>query len=215
MNGSTVVRGACPHDCPDTCAMLVTVEDGRAVKVAGDPDHPVTNGFLCTKVNRYVERTYHADRLLYPMRRVGKKGEGKFERISWDEAIATIADKLGAIAKSADGPQAILPYSYAGTMGMVQGESMDRRFFHKIGASKLDRTICSTPGVTGLKMTLGATVGADTEGVPQSDLILLWGTNTLTANPHLWPFITQAREKGAKVICIDPIKTRTAVQCDE
>jgi anaerobic selenocysteine-containing dehydrogenase len=195
--------------------MLVTVEDGRAVKVAGDPDHPVTDGFLCTKVNRYIERTYHADRLLYPMRRVGKKGEGKFERISWDAAIAEIADKLGAIAKSPDGPQAILPYSYAGTMGMVQGESMDRRFFHKIGASKLDRTICSTPGVTGMRMTVGATIGADIEGIPQSDLVLLWGTNTLTSNPHMWPFVLQAREKGARIICIDPIETRTAKKCDQ
>jgi anaerobic selenocysteine-containing dehydrogenase len=212
---ATVVRGACPHDCPDTCAMLVTVEDGRAVKVAGDPEHPFTNGFLCTKVNRYVERTYHKDRLLYPMRRVGRKGEGKFERVSWDEAIAEIAERLGEIVRSPDGPQAILPYSYAGTMGMVQGESMDRRFFHRIGASKLDRTICSTPGMMGMRMTIGASVGADAEGIPQSDLVLLWGTNTLTSNPHMWPFVLQAREKGAKIICIDPIRTRTAAQCDE
>jgi anaerobic selenocysteine-containing dehydrogenase len=212
---ATVVRGACPHDCPDTCAMLVTVEDGRAVRVAGDPEHPFTNGFLCTKVNRYVERTYHKDRLQHPMRRVGKKGQGKFERITWDEAIAEIADRLGEIVRSPDGPQAILPYSYAGTMGMVQGESMDRRFFHRIGASKLDRTICSTPGMMGMRMTVGASIGADSEGIPQSDLVLLWGTNTLTSNPHMWPFVLQAREKGAKVICIDPIRTRTAAQCDE
>jgi anaerobic selenocysteine-containing dehydrogenase len=195
--------------------MLVTVENGRAVKVAGDPNHPFTNGFLCTKVNRYVERTYHADRLLHPLRRVGPKGAGRFERISWDTAISEIADRLGAIAQSPDGPQAILPYSYAGTMGMVQGESMDRRLFHKLGASKLDRTICSTPGVTGMRMTVGATVGADAEGIPQSDLVLLWGTNTLTSNPHLWPFVLRAQEKGARVIAIDPIKTRTAAQCDE
>src|SRR5687767_6779744 len=212
---ATVVRGACPHDCPDTCAMLVTVEDGRAIKVAGDPDHPFTNGFLCTKVNRYVERSYHKDRLLHPMRRVGKKGEGRFERISWEEAISEIAERLGEIISSPDGAQAILPYSYAGTMGMVQGESMDRRFFHKIGASKLDRTICSTPGMMGMRMTIGASVGADAEGIPQSDLVLLWGTNTLTSNPHMWPFVLQAREKGARVICIDPIRTRTAAQCDE
>lgn len=212
---ATVVRGACPHDCPDTCAMLVTVEDGRAVRVAGDPEHPFTNGFLCTKVNRYVERTYHKDRLQHPMRRIGRKGEGKFERISWDEAISEIADRLGEIVNSPDGPQAILPYSYAGTMGMVQGESMDRRFFHRIGASKLDRTICSTPGMMGMRMTVGASVGADSEGIPQSDLVLLWGTNTLTSNPHMWPFVLQAREKGAKVICIDPIRTRTAAQCDD
>ena len=195
--------------------MLVTVENGRAVKVAGDPDHPFTNGFLCTKVNRYVDRTYHADRLLHPMRRVGPKGTGRFEQVSWDTAISEIADRLGAIARSPDGPQAILPYSYAGTMGMVQGESMDRRLFHKLGSSKLDRTICSTPGVMGMRMTVGATVGADAEGIPQSDLVLLWGTNTLTSNPHLWPFVLKARENGARVIAIDPIKTRTAAQCDE
>src|SRR5881628_1932857 len=131
-----MVRGACPHDCPDACAMLVTVQSGRAVRVAGDPDHPFTNGFLCTKVNRYVERTYHRDRLLYPMRRVGPKGRGQFERISWDEALDEIADRLGQIIRSPEGPQAILPYSYAGTMGIVQGNSIDRRFFHTLGASK-------------------------------------------------------------------------------
>jgi len=195
--------------------MLVTVEDGRAVKVAGDPDHPVTRGFLCTKVNRYVERTYHRDRLLYPMRRIGRKGEGRFERISWDDALGTIADRLNAIRESAEGPQAILPYSYAGTMGMVQGSSIDRRLFHRIGASMLDRTICSMAGTVGMRMTVGANIGADPEGIPESDLVLLWGTNTLTANPHLWPFVLEARERGARVIAIDPICTRTAAQCDE
>src|SRR5258705_1535705 len=210
-----VVRGACPHDCPDTCAMLVTVQDGRAVRVAGDPDHPVTQGFLCAKVNRYVERTYHEERLRTPLRRVGPKGSGRFEAIGWNEALGEIADRLGAIARSPDGPQAILPYSYAGTMGMVQGESMDRRFFHLLGASMLDRTICSMAGTVGMRMTVGANVGADSEGVPDSDLVLLWGTNTLTANPHLWPFILKARERGTQIICIDPIQTRTAMQCDE
>lgn len=154
--------------------MLVTVESGRATRVAGDPDHPVTHGFLCAKVNRYVERTYHRDRLLYPMRRVGAKGAGRFERISWDEALTEIAERLNAIRASADGAQGILPYSYAGTMGLVQGESMDRRLFHTIGASKLDRTICSTAGGMGMKMTVGANIGADIEGIPDSDLILLW-----------------------------------------
>jgi anaerobic selenocysteine-containing dehydrogenase len=210
-----IVRGACPHDCPDTCAMLITVEDGRAVRVAGDPDHPVTQGFLCAKVNRYVERTYHEDRLRTPLRRVGPKGSGTFEPITWDAAVDEIASRLGAIAASDDGPQAILPYSYAGTMGLVQGSSMDRRFFHLLGASKLDRTICSMAGTIGMRMTVGANVGADGEGVPESDLVLLWGTNTLTANPHLWPFILKARERGAPIICIDPIRTRTAMQCDE
>jgi anaerobic selenocysteine-containing dehydrogenase len=210
-----VVRGACPHDCPDTCAMLVTVRDGRAERVAGDPEHPVTRGFLCAKVNRYVERTYHEDRLTTPLRRVGAKGSGQFAPISWDDALDEIALRLGEIIVSPDGAESILPYSYAGTMGLVQGEAMDHRFFHLIGASKLDRTICSMAGTVGLRMTLGASVGADSEGVPESDLILLWGTNTLTANPHLWPFILQARERGARVICIDPIQTRTAMQCDE
>jgi anaerobic selenocysteine-containing dehydrogenase len=212
---SHVVRGACPHDCPDTCAMLVTVESGRAVRVAGDPDHPFTRGFLCAKVNRYVERTYQQDRVLHPMRRVGPKGSGRFERTTWDSALAEIAERLNDIRSSSDGAQAILPYSYAGTMGMVQGSSMDRRLFHRIGASMLDRTICSMAGTVGMRMTVGANAGADPEGIPSSDLILLWGTNTLTANPHLWPFVLEARARGAKVIAIDPIQTRTAVQCDE
>jgi anaerobic selenocysteine-containing dehydrogenase len=214
-DNSEIVRGACPHDCPDACAMLVTVESGRAVRVAGDPDHPFTRGFLCTKVNRYVERTYHRDRLLHPMRRVGPKGSGQFERLSWDEALDEIAERLSAVRASADGPQAILPYSYAGTMGMIQGSSMDRRFFHTIGASMLDRTICSMAGTVGMRMTVGANIGADPEGIPQSDLVLLWGTNTLTANPHLWPFVLEARARGATIIAIDPIRTRTAAQCDE
>ena len=210
------VRGACPHDCPDTCATLVTVDDGgRAVRIAGDPAHPVTKGFLCAKVNRYLERTYHHDRLTTPLRRVGPKGSGRFAPVSWDEALGEIAERLNEIRHSPDGPQAILPYSYAGTMGLVQGSSMDRRFFHHIGASRLARTICAEAGAVGMRMTVGANVGADTEGVPESDLILLWGTNTLTANPHLWPFILEARKRGAPLICIDPIRTRTAEQCDE
>lgn len=211
----TVVRGACPHDCPDTCATLVTVENGRAVRIQGDPDHPFTAGFLCAKVNRYLDRTYHPDRLTTPLRRVGAKGEGKFERVSWDEALDDIAERLQAIASSPDGPQAILPYSYAGTMGLVQGESVDRRFFHALGASRLDRTICSTAGMMGMRMTVGAQVGADGESLGESDLVLLWGTNTLTSNPHLWPYVLEARKNGARVIAIDPIRTRTAEQCDE
>ena len=210
-----VVRGGCPHDCPDACSTLVTVERGRATRIAGDPDHPFTNGFLCAKVNRYIERTYHRDRLLHPLRRVGKKGTGSFVRVSWDDAIGEIAERLSEIAGSSDGPQAILPYSYAGTMGLVQGASMDRRFFHLLGASKLDRTICSMPGTIGMRMTVGANIGADGEGLPQSDLVLLWGTNTLTANPHLWPFVLEARKNGARILGIDPIRTRTMEQCDE
>jgi len=213
---ASVVRGACPHDCPDTCATLVTVDgSGRATRIQGDPAHPVTSGFLCAKVNRYLERTYHPDRLTTPLRRVGAKGAGRFERCSWDEALSAIATRLDVIRNGPHGPQAILPYSYAGTMGQLQGSSMDRRFFHAIGASKLNRTICAEAGRVGLMMTVGASIGTDLEGVPQSDLIILWGTNTLTANPHLWPFILDARKQGARVICIDPIRTRTAEQCDE
>ena len=210
----TVVRGACPHDCPDTCAMLVTVEQGRAVRVQGDPEHPFTQGFLCAKVNRYLERTYHEGRLLHPMRRVGRKGEGRFERISWDEALDEIAARLTRIVRE-HGPESVLPYSYAGTMGYLQGGSMDRRFFHTLGASRLARTICAEAGATAMRMTLGANLGADAEGLPQSDLVILWGTNTLTSNPHLWPYVLEARANGAKIVCIDPIRTRTAEQCDE
>ncbi len=194
--------------------MLVTVEDGRAVRVAGDPEHPFTQGFLCAKVNRYLERTYHRERLLHPLRRTGRKGTGTFARISWDEAIEEIADRLATIARE-HGAQSILPYSYAGTMGLIQGSSMDHRFFHLLGASKLDRTICATAGATGMRMTVGASIGADAEGIPESDLVLLWGTNTLTSNPHLWPFVRAARERGAPIIAIDPLRTRTAEQCDE
>ena len=209
------VRGACPHDCPDSCALITTVENGRAVRVQGDAGHPFTAGFLCAKVNRYLERTYHPERLLHPLRRVGRKGRGEFVRVSWEEALTDIAGRLRAIADGPDGPQAILPYSYCGTMGMLQGQSMDRRFFNALGASKLDRTICSTAGMWGMRMTVGASIGADAEGIPSSDLVILWGTNTLTANPHLWPFVRQARERGARVLCIDPLRTRTADQCDE
>lgn len=195
--------------------MLVTVDGDRVTRVQGDPDHPVTQGFLCTKVNRYPERTHHPERVLRPLRRVGPKGRGEFVEASWDEALTDIATRLNAIRHSADGSQAILPYSYAGTMGILQGESMDRRFFHAVGASLLDRTICATAGMMGMRMTVGASIGTDIEGVPASDLIILWGTNTLTSNPHLWPKVLEARAKGAPVLCIDPIRTRTAEQCDE
>ncbi|HEX6795167.1 MAG TPA: molybdopterin-dependent oxidoreductase, partial [Casimicrobiaceae bacterium] len=172
-----IVRAACPHDCPDTCAMLVTVENGRAVDIRGAPDHPPTNGTLCTKVARYLDRTYSPDRLRYPMRRIGAKGEGRFARISWDEALDEIADRFKAIASSNDGPQAILPYSYAGTMGLLQGSSMDRRFFHRLGASLLDRTICSAAGKAGWASVIGASVGMDVEEFANSRLILIWGSN--------------------------------------
>ncbi|MGA1368326.1 MAG: molybdopterin-containing oxidoreductase family protein [Blastocatellia bacterium] len=211
--GPRVVRGACPHDCPDTCALVVTVEDGVATRVAGATDHPTTDGFLCTKVNRYLERTYSPQRVLYPMRRVGPKGKGEFTRISWEEAIATIAERFGAIA--AEDPQAILPYSYAGTMGLVQGESMDRRFFHRLGASLLDRTICASAGAAGYKATIGASIGTDPERFAEARLILIWGSNPITSNVHLWPKILEAQRNGARVIAIDPYRSLTAEKCDQ
>ena len=210
-----LIRAVCPHDCPDTCAMLVTVEDGRATRIAGDPDHPITQGFLCTKVSKYLERTYHPDRLLYPQIRIGAKGDGKFRRAGWDEVLSLIAEKLNAIIRSDDGPQAILPYSYGGTLGALQGEAMAARFFNAIGASLLDRTICASAGTEALNMTYGTRMGTDTERVGDAKLIILWGTNTLTSNPHLWPFVRKAKANGATTICIDPLKTRTAAACDE
>jgi anaerobic selenocysteine-containing dehydrogenase len=213
MTNRKIVRGACPHDCPDTCSFDVTVEDGRAIKIQGAADHPTTNGFLCTKVNRYLERTYSPQRVLYPMKRVGEKGKGLFARISWDEAIETIAVKFKEIA--ADNPQAIQPYSYAGTMGLVQGESMDRRFFHKLGASLLDRTICSSAGVAGYRATIGLSMGTDPERFGEAKLILIWGSNVITSNVHLWPKILEAQRNGARVIAIDPYRSLTAEKCDQ
>jgi anaerobic selenocysteine-containing dehydrogenase len=195
--------------------MIVTVENGRATRIEGNRAHPVTRGFLCTKVSRYIERTYHADRLLYPQIRIGAKGEGKFRRASWDEALTLVAARLQSIIDSPDGPQAILPYSYAGTMGLIQGSSMDRRFFHRIGASLLARTICASAGAEALTLTYGTRMGTDTESVGEAKLIILWGTNTLTANPHLWPFVRKAKAAGARIVCIDPLRTRTAVASDE
>ncbi|HZG66104.1 MAG TPA: molybdopterin-dependent oxidoreductase, partial [Herpetosiphonaceae bacterium] len=212
--GTMIVRAACPHDCPDTCAMLVTVKDGKAVRVSGDPRHPVTQGFLCSKVSRYLERTYHPDRVLYPQRRVGPRGSDVWERISWDEALDEITTRFRAIADEY-GPQAILPYSYAGTMGLLNYASMDRRFFHRLGASLLDRTICATAGATGYRYSVGASIGTDPEQFAAARLILIWGSNTLTSNPHLWPFVKRARAAGARLIAIDPYRSRTAAQCDE
>jgi molybdopterin guanine dinucleotide-containing S/N-oxide reductase-like protein len=209
-----VIRAACPHDCPDTCAILVTVENGKAIKVEGAKDHPTTNGFLCTKVNRYLERTYSDQRVLYPMKRVGAKGKGIFTRISWDEALDTIAAQFKAIADNY-GPQAILPYSYAGTMGLVQSQSIDRRFFHKLGASLLDRTICASAGAAGYKATIGASIGTDMERFDEAKLIVIWGSNPQTSNVHLMPKILEAKRRGAKLIAIDPYRSLTAEKCQQ
>jgi anaerobic selenocysteine-containing dehydrogenase len=210
---TTQVRATCPHDCPDTCALLITVEDGVATEVKGDPDHPTTAGVLCTKVARYAERTYHPERLLYPMRRTGKKGEGKFERISWDQALDEIAARLGQVAARA--PQAILPYSYCGTMGLVQGESMSSRFFNQLGASLLDRTICAMAGATGYKYTIGGSIGTDLEQFQDAKLIIIWGGNPIASNLHFWMRAQEAKRRGARLIAIDPYRSLTAEKCHQ
>jgi anaerobic selenocysteine-containing dehydrogenase len=186
----------------------VTVQDGVATKIQGDPSMPFTDGTLCTKVAHYLERTYSPDRLLYPMRRIGPKGKGEFRRISWDEALDEIAVRLKAIA--AENPESILPCSYAGTMGMVQYSSMDRRFFHRLGATRLDRTLCSTAGKHGLKATLGGSVGMDPERFDEAKLIVLWGANPIVSNLHLWSRVQEAKRRGAKVVAIDPYRSLSA-----
>ena len=204
----TTVRGACPHDCPDTCALKVSVQGGRVIKVAGDPDHPPTHGALCTKVSRYPERTYHPERVLTPLKRTGPKGSGQFAPVSWDAALTDIAARLGAIA--ARNPQAILPYSYAGTMGLLQYGSMDRRFFHRLGASLLDRTICAAAGKAGWTATIGAAVGMDVEQFANSRLIVIWGSNAIASNLHFWMRAQEAKRRGAKLVAIDPYRSATA-----
>ena len=207
------VIGACPHDCPDTCSLVTTVENGKAIRVQGNPNHPMTDGVLCTKVSRYTERTYHPDRILHPLKRIGPKGSGQFAPVSWDEALNDIAKRLGAIA--AKDPQAILPYSYAGTMGQVQGEAMAMRFFHKLGASLLDRTICSSAGSEALAYTFGAKLGMRVEFFAESKLIIIWGSNSIGSNLHFWRIAQEAKRNGAKLICIDPRKSETAEKCHE
>ena len=237
-----VVKAACPHDCPDACGVLITVQDGRAVKIQGDPEHPVTRGFLCAKVAKYLDRVYSPDRVLYPVRRVGPKGpqgasknqnlhfsrkerarngapidtineSGIWQRISWNEALDEIASRFRAIS-SEFGSEAILPYSYGGTLGTLNGGSMDRRFFHRLGASQLDRTICSSAGEAGLKSVLGVKLGTEPEQFRHSKYIIAWASNIHGNNVHLWPFITEARRNGAKLVVIDPYRTRTAECAD-
>ena len=209
---TTTILGACPHDCPDTCSLVTTVKDGVAIKVQGNPDHPMTDGVLCAKVSRYTERTYHPDRLLYPMKRIGPKGSGQFERISWDEALNTIANRLKPIV--ATRPEKLLPYSYAGTMGLVQGESIAMRFFNLLGAAKLDRTICSSAGGEALTYTLGGKVGMKMGMFAESQLIIIWGSNSITSNIHFWRIAQEAKRQGARLVCIDPRRSETAAKCD-
>ncbi len=216
-----VVHAACPHDCPDACGVLITIENGRATKIQGDPEHPVTRGFLCAKVAKYLDRVYSPGRVLYPMRRVAPKGpcragadarEG-FERISWDEALDEITHRLRRVVAEY-GCESILPYSYGGTLGALNGASMDRRFFHRLGASQLERSICSSAGEEGLKSVIGIKLGTEPEQFADSRYVIAWGSNIHGNNVHLWPFIEEARRKGAKLVVIDPYRTRTAKLAD-
>jgi molybdopterin guanine dinucleotide-containing S/N-oxide reductase-like protein len=222
----TVVHAACPHDCPDACGVLITVEDGQATKIQGDPEHPVTRGFLCAKVAKYLDRVYSPDRVLYPMRRIAAKGHsdaasaGKspaptqaWQRITWDEALDEIATRFRTIITEF-GSEAILPYSYGGTLGALNGASMDRRFFGRLGASQLERAICSAAGEAGLISVLGAKLGTEPEQFVHSRYIIAWASNIHGNNVHLWPFIEEARRKGAKLVVIDPYRTRTAACAD-
>ncbi len=201
----------CALDCPDACSVLVNLDaDGRATRLRGNPAHPTTQGFLCAKVTRYLDRVYHPDRLLYPLKRT----PAGFVRVSWDEALDSIAARLQTIAAE-HGPEAILPYSYAGTMGYLNGSGMDRRFFHRLGASRLDRTICASAGAAGLMEAQGARLGIDPRDFAHAKLILVWGANILATNVHQWPFIVEARRQGAKLVVIDPVRTKTAALADQ
>jgi anaerobic selenocysteine-containing dehydrogenase len=206
-------HSVCALDCPDACSLLINVEDGRGAKLRGNPEHPVTRGFLCGKVARYLEREYSPERLLYPMRRSGPRGSGRFERIPWDTALDEIAARLAAIS-SEFGSESILPYSYAGTMGYLNGSGMDRRFFHRLGASRLERTICSSAGGAGLLASVGYRYGTEPEQFRHARLIIAWGANILGTNVHLWPFIVEARRNGAKFYVIDPQRNRTGKVAD-
>jgi anaerobic selenocysteine-containing dehydrogenase len=208
-----VRHSVCALDCPDACALVLNVENGQGSKLRGDPSHPVTRGFLCGKVARYLDREYSPERLMYPLKRTGAKGAGEFTRITWDEALDTIAWELKRVAGQF-GPEAILPYSYAGTMGLLNNAGMDRRFFHRLGASRLDRTICSSAGAAGIMAAYGVRYGTEPEQFRHSKLIIAWGANILGTNVHLWPFIVEARRNGARFYTIDPVKNRTGKAAD-
>ncbi len=241
--GKQVIHATCPHDCPDACGILITVQDGHATRIQGDPKHPVTRGFLCAKVAKYLERVYSPDRVLYPMRRISAKGTSKaqrgcaphgqlgtcpepvegaavptqadqvWRRISWDEALDEIAERFRRIV-AGFGSEAILPYSYGGTLGALNGGSMDRRFFARLGASELERTICSSAGEAGLESVMGIKLGTEPDQFVHSRYIIAWASNIHGNNVHLWPYIVEARRRGAKLVVIDPYRTRTAACAD-
>ncbi|MGD9526949.1 molybdopterin-containing oxidoreductase family protein [Pseudonocardia sp.] len=207
------VRAACPHDCPDTCAMLVTVENGRATEVRGDPDHPFTRGGLCVKVNNYPDKVYSPDRLLYPMRRSGPKGSGRFERTTWEAALDEITTRFRD-AIDTHGPETIMPVSYLGTQGMLNGLNVGDPFFNKLGATISERTYCDSGSCTAYTMTIGATAGVDPESLVHSRYIVIWACNMVSTNLHLWPVVAEAQRRGAKVVVIDPVRHRTAKRAD-
>ena len=209
-----LVRAACPHDCPDTCAMHVSVEDGRATHVTGDPDHPITVGFLCGKVSNYLDRVYSDERILYPLVRTGAKGGAEFRRASWDEALDLIADGLGR-ARDEHGGESILPYSYMGTQGFIQGDVMSARVMNALGASDLERTICASAGIVGAAATHGISTEVDPELWPHARYVLVWGWNPMSTAPHLWRKLLDARKNGATIVVVDPFRSRTARVADE
>ncbi|MAA73138.1 MAG: molybdopterin oxidoreductase [Salinisphaeraceae bacterium] len=208
-----IIRGACPHDCPDTCSMLVSVREGRVTGVQGNPEHPFTAGRLCPKTYQYQERVYHPERVLYPLRRTGEKGRGEFERISWDEALSTIHERWTSIIADC-GPEAILPYSYLGTQGLLNGLTVGDAFFNKLGASISERTFCDSGASTAYMMTLGPTPGMDPESFQHSRYIVLWACNMLSTNGHMWKFVKQAQNNGAKLVVVDPAETATSRAAD-
>jgi anaerobic selenocysteine-containing dehydrogenase len=210
----TTVHAACPHDCPDTCAMVVTVADGRATGLRGDPDHPYTRGGLCVKVNNYLDRVYDQSRVLFPLRRTGPKGSGRFERISWDDALDEIATRFRSISAEY-GPEAIMPVSYLGTQGILNGLDVGDAFFAQLGATISERTYCDSGSCTAYAMTIGATAGVDPESLVHSKFILIWACNVQSTNLHLWPYIVEARKRGAKIVVVDPVRTRTAAAADQ
>ncbi|TMC20280.1 MAG: molybdopterin oxidoreductase family protein [Chloroflexi bacterium] len=210
-----VVHGACPHDCPDCCALETEVDEhGRAVCLRGRADHPITRGWLCAKVNRYLDRVYHPERILYPMRRVGPKGSGEFARITWEEAIAEITVRWRDIIRQ-QGAECILPYSYAGTLGLVNGAVTDSRFWNRLGACRLERAICGHAAEEAVLLTVGGRLAPSPEMLLRSKLVLIWGSNPASTAPHIMPFLRQAQRNGTRVVVIDPIHTLTARSADQ
>jgi anaerobic selenocysteine-containing dehydrogenase len=207
------IRGACPHDCPDTCAVITEVEDGRAVNFYADPEHPITQGWLCAKVRPYLDHVYHPDRLHYPLRRVGAKGGGQWARISWDEALAEIGWRWREIIAEY-GAAAILPYSYSGTLGLVQMSVCNGRFWNRLGASRLERSICGAAAEMAVEHTLGTRRSQRYEDVAHSRLVIVWGHNPVTTAPHFMPHLKNAQRQGTQLVVIDPRATRTAKGAD-